>query len=163
MDRVVDGSDLAAVVVSQLRGRSLATAESCTAGRVGQAFAAVGGALEWFRGGVIAYQDGVKRSLLSVEEPSVLSEAAAREMAIGARHLLDADVTVATTGLVGDQPEDGVAPGTIFIATAVGDDTTSRTHRFDGDPTSVVESAVRQALDDLIIDLTTRPATITTR
>jgi len=149
--------DVAAAVVAQLRGRSVATAESCTAGRLSQAFAAVGDAERWFRGGVVAYQPDVKHGLLSVASSAVLSEAAAAEMAAGVAHLLSADVGVATTGLVGDEPSDGVAPGTIFVATSVDGNLHARTHCFDGDAQLVVTSAVRQALADLLVDLAPPP------
>lgn len=151
--------DVAAAVVAQLGGRSLATAESCTAGRISQAFAAVGDAERWFRGGVVAYQPDVKHVLLSVASSPVLSEAAAAEMAAGVARLLSADVAVATTGVVGDEPKDEVAPGTVFVATSVDGKLTARTHRFDGDAQLVVTAAVRQALADLLVDLapTSRP------
>ena len=72
-------SDFAAAVVAWLGARTVACAESCTAGRLSQAFAAVGGAEDWFRGGLVAYQVPVKRSLLGVTAASVLNEEAAKE------------------------------------------------------------------------------------
>jgi nicotinamide-nucleotide amidase len=131
----------------------VACAESCTAGRLIQSFAAVGGAEEWFRGGLVAYQVPVKRSLLGVTEVSVLNEAAAKQMASGVASLLSAEVTVATSGVVGDEPQDGVTPGTVFIATFVDGSVTSRTHHFDGESREVLDAAVRQALCDLLVDV----------
>ena len=152
--------DFAAAVVALLSGRRLATAESCTAGRISQAFAAAGDAERWFRGGVVAYQTDVKRSLLAVHAPSVLSEHAAAEMASGVADLLGAEVAVASTGLVGDQPEDGVSPGTVFIATTVDGTLTTRTHHLDGDPPAIVAAATRQALVDLLLDLAPPPTPV---
>ncbi|RPI07691.1 MAG: CinA family protein, partial [Actinobacteria bacterium] len=116
----VSRSATAGLVASALGGRAVASAESCTAGRICEALATVTGASDWFRGGVVAYQEPVKRALLDVEAASVLSEQAAAEMATGVAELLEADVSVATTGVAGDEPVDGVAPGTVFIATCVG-------------------------------------------
>lgn len=70
----MDDADLATAIVAWLGGRNLACAESCTAGRLSQAFAAVEGAQDWFRGGIVAYQVEVKRALLDVTEESVLNE-----------------------------------------------------------------------------------------
>jgi nicotinamide-nucleotide amidase len=156
----MNDEDFAAAVVAQLGGRSVATAESCTAGRLSQAFAAVGNAQRWFRGGVVAYQPDVKHAVLSVASPSVLSEAAAAEMAVGVARLLSADVAVATTGLVGDEAEDGVAPGTIFVATSVDGAVRTHRHHFDGEARSVVTAAVRQALADLLVDLASAPTSL---
>jgi nicotinamide-nucleotide amidase len=149
----VDDADFAAAVVAWLGSRTLACAESCTAGKLSQVFAAVGGAEEWFRGGLVAYQVPVKRSLLGVTETSVLNETAAEEMAVGVASLLRADVTVSTSGLVGGERQDGVAPGTVFIATFVDGAVTSRAHHFEGEPQEVVDAVVRQALCDLLLDV----------
>jgi nicotinamide-nucleotide amidase len=146
----VTRAEIAEFVALALGGRALACAESCTAGRVCEALATVTGASDWFRGGVVAYQEPVKRALLDVEAASVLSEQAAAEMATGVGELLDADVSVATTGVAGDEPVDGVAPGTVFIATSVGASVRVATHRFDGDPVAVCESASDCALTSLL-------------
>jgi nicotinamide-nucleotide amidase len=149
----VDDADFAAAVVARLGSRTVACAESCTAGKLSQAFAAVGGAEKWFRGGLVAYQVPVKRSLLGVTEASVLNEAAAEEMAVGVASLLCADITVSTSGLIGGDSQDGVAPGTVFIATFVDGAVASRAHHFDGEPQEVLDAVVRQALCDLLLDV----------
>jgi nicotinamide-nucleotide amidase len=113
-------------------------------------FAAVEGAADWFRGGVVAYQVPIKRSLLGVQSASVLCEPAAVEMAAGVARLLDADVTIATTGVAGDEPEDGVEPGTVFIATYVDGDVQGGSSRFEGDPVTVCEVARDYALMSLL-------------
>ncbi len=133
-------------VAARLGGRALASAESCTAGRVAAACAAVDGAAGWFRGGVVAYQLGIERALLDVEAPSAMTAAAAAEMASGVAALLDARASVATTGVVGVEPEEGVPPGTVFIATYVDGEVDSGCHRFDGDPEEVCNAATMCAL-----------------
>ena len=141
---------LAAAIAERLRGRALACAESCTAGRLSEMFATVEGAADWFRGGVVAYQVPIKRSILGVESSSVLCERAAAEMAVGVAGLLDADVAIATTGVAGDEPEDGVEPGTVFIATYIDGAVHAVSSRFTGDPVSVCESARDYALAFLL-------------
>jgi nicotinamide-nucleotide amidase len=142
--------DLARRVAELLAGRSIATAESCTAGRVAEVLAGVEKASDFLRGGLVAYQDEVKRDLLGVRAESVLSAQAAEEMAAGAARLLDADVTVATTGVAGDVSEEGTPPGTVYIATWVDGDVRSATHRFEGTPEEVCDQARDQALQALI-------------
>lgn len=150
--RVCD-QDLANTVVELLHGQSIATAESCTAGRIAQVLAAVPSAADFFRGGLVAYQEVVKRSLLEVAAPSVITARAASEMAAGARRLFAADVTVATTGVAGDEPEDGMPPGTVFIATLVGDTEVAERFHFAGSPEEVCDKARRAALEMLIDSL----------
>jgi nicotinamide-nucleotide amidase len=151
----VDDVDFASAVAVWLGDRTVACAESCTAGRISQSFAAVDGAEAFFRGGLVAYQVPVKRALLGVTEGSVLTEMAAGQMAAGAARLLSADVTVATSGLLGGEAQDGVSPGTVFIATSVDGSVVTRTHHFEGVPEHVLDAAVRQALCDLLVDVPT--------
>jgi nicotinamide-nucleotide amidase len=140
---------LAADIARLLAGRSVATAESCTAGRIAETFASVDKAVEFFRGGLVAYQDEVKRSFLAVSAGSTLSEDAAAEMARGACRMFESDVAVATTGVAGDEPEDGVAPGTVFVATAVDGTVRVSRYQYDASPPRVCDLARHQALVDL--------------
>jgi PncC family amidohydrolase len=115
--------------------------------------------MDFFRGGVVTYQREAKESLLDVTAESVLSHKAAEEMARGACRLFDAAAGVATTGLAGGHPEDGVPVGTVFIATCVDGRLTSAEHHFDGDPEEICEAACHQALVDLreALDAADRP------
>jgi PncC family amidohydrolase len=151
----MDDLDLARQVVARLGNRTLATAESCTAGRVAEAFAAVEHASRFLRGGLVAYQPAVKRELLGVTASSVVSAVAAEEMAVGGARLLDSDVAVATTGVAGDESEDGVPPGTVFIAVSVDGIVSARRHRFDGTPEEVCDRARTQALRDVLAAMST--------
>ena len=147
---------LAESIAEQLGDRSLACAESVTAGRVAATLACVEGAVEFFRGGTVVYQESMKRHLLDVRSASVLSLEAAEEMALGATRLLHADAAVATTGLAGHAAEDGVPGGTVFIATCVDGQVRSTRHHFDDDPERVCAAAAEQALADLLQHLTAR-------
>jgi nicotinamide-nucleotide amidase len=99
---------LPAVVVAGLkaRGLTLAVAESCTGGALGNQVTSVPGSSEVFLGGVIAYANAVKIGVLGVREETLkrhgaVSEAAAAEMAAGARRLCGADIGLAVTGIAG--------------------------------------------------------------
>jgi len=83
-------------------GLTVATAESCTGGRVASAITDVSGSSGYFRGGLVVYSNDAKISLLGVpleilETHGAVSAQVARAMAIGARERLSADLAVAVT------------------------------------------------------------------
>lgn len=136
-------------IASLLAGRTVAAAESCTAGRIAAALAAAEGAADFFRGGLVAYQVPVKQRFLGVSSTKVLNLRTAEQMARGVAGLLHASVAVSTTGVAGGEPIDGVPVGTVFIGTAVDGVVSSLRHWFPGEPDEVCTAAARQALRDL--------------
>lgn len=99
---------LAAIVVDLLRQHRLTigVAESCTGGLLGGRLTDVPGSSDVFRGGIIAYDNGVKVAELGVPEEllrqhGAVSEAVARAMAEGVRRQLSVDVGVSITGIAG--------------------------------------------------------------
>ncbi|HEX8804117.1 MAG TPA: competence/damage-inducible protein A [Acidimicrobiales bacterium] len=102
------------------RGATLAVAESLTGGLVAARLVNVPGASAWFRGGVVTYASDLKHHLLDVPPGPVVSEEAAAAMATGVRRVMEADVGLAVTGVAGPDPQDGLPPGTVFLAAAVG-------------------------------------------
>ena len=117
---------LPAVVVRLLRerGLSLAVAESCTGGLVAERITEVPGASHGFLGGVVAYANAAKTTLLGVPEDllarhGAVSDPVARAMAEGVRSRFGSDFGLATTGISG--PEGGTADkpvGTVHVALA---------------------------------------------
>lgn len=104
----VDDETMASVVGRLLieRRSTLAVAESCTGGLIAEQITAVPGASAWFQGGVVAYANSAKQSLLGVPEAMLIehgavSEQVARAMAEGVRERLGADIGVSTTGISG--------------------------------------------------------------
>ena len=156
-DSAMQDEDVAKRVAELLGERVIATAESCTAGRVAEALASVEKAAEFFRGGLVAYQEEIKRDLLGVPAGSVLTAEAAEQMASGAAELFGADVTVSTTGVAGDAEEDGTPPGTVYIGTQVDGVVASKVHRFEGSPQQICDQARRQALVDLVDAMSSAP------
>ncbi len=103
-------------------GLRIAVAESCTGGLLAGALTEVSGSSAYMLGGVIAYDDSVKRSLLSVpaeliHEHGAVSEQCARAMARGVVALLNSDIGVSITGISGPLGGTETKPvGTTFIA-----------------------------------------------
>jgi nicotinamide-nucleotide amidase len=115
---------LAEVIGTRLvaRNETLAVAESCTGGMIGQLVTAIPGSSRWFVGGVIAYANALKEGMLDVKRATLeahgaVSEPTVIEMADGARARTGAQWAIAVSGIAG--PDGGTAEkpvGTVFIA-----------------------------------------------
>jgi nicotinamide-nucleotide amidase len=151
-----EASSLAQQVAQALDGRSVATAESITSGNIASALAAAENASVWFKGSVVAYAREVKYSVLGVDRGPVITSSCVAQMATSVSSLLDADISVGTTGAGGPGPEEGQPPGTVFIAIDTRDRCHIRAYRFEGEPADVVHKATIQALRDLADVLTDR-------
>ncbi|HZO94492.1 MAG TPA: competence/damage-inducible protein A [Candidatus Baltobacteraceae bacterium] len=150
-----DETTLPGAIVERLksRGWTLATAESCTGGAVADRIVTVPGASAAFRGGIVAYDNAVKTSLLGVPddvlaEHGAVSEQTAVAMARGARRALRCDVAISTTGIAGP---DGGTPekpvGLVWFALACGEDEVeTRRLTFPGTRSDVRERATMAAL-----------------
>jgi len=103
---------------------TLAVAESCTGGNIAHSITSNAGSSEYFKGGVVAYSNEIKSKLLNV--PSVMietygavSQQVAESMAVGAQNALNADFSIATTGIAGPDGGSNDKPiGTVWIAVA---------------------------------------------
>jgi len=127
-------------------GLTLAVAESLTSGQVCAAVGATENSSTWFRGGVVAYASEVKFEVLAVPVGPVVSETAALAMAAGVRRLLGADTGLAVTGVGGPDEQDGVSPGTVWLATSGPHGDRTRLLRLDGPPEAVVAAATENAI-----------------
>ena len=122
-----DEDETIELVVGRLltqQGKTIATAESCTGGKIAQMLTSVSGASHYFRGSVVSYATDTKVTVLGVsqttiEEYSVVSAEVAKEMAIGIQKIMKTDYAIATTGNAGPSKEEGKSEiGTVFIALA---------------------------------------------
>ena len=121
-----DDDEIEEVVVRLLTAqkKTLALAESCTGGNMAHRLTNVPGASAVFLGGVVCYANAVKEKFVGVRAETLqtdgaVSEATAREMAVGAREKFGADFALAVTGIAGPgggTPEKPV--GTVFLALA---------------------------------------------
>jgi nicotinamide-nucleotide amidase len=101
------------------RGWTLGVGESLTGGFIGARLANVPGASATFRGAVASYATEVKRTLLGVTAPAVVSEAAAKQMAVGACAALGADVGISVTGVAGPAEMEDQPVGTVWYGLAI--------------------------------------------
>ena len=98
--------------------KTLATAESCTAGRIASVITAVSGSSNYYKGGLVCYADEVKENILGVdakviEEQTPVCEEVVRQMVIGANKLFNTDYAVAISGYAGPGGPDGGKAGVI--------------------------------------------------
>jgi PncC family amidohydrolase len=130
----------------------LATAESCTGGGVAARITSISGSSEYFQGGIVAYSNEAKASLLGISREILTTKGAvsaecAREMAAGARRVFGADFAVATTGIAG--PGGATARksvGLVYIALADSDGVTVEEFHFPGGRRVVTDAATDAAL-----------------
>ncbi|HKJ42817.1 MAG TPA: competence/damage-inducible protein A [Sunxiuqinia sp.] len=103
---------------------TLAIAESCTGGNIAHLFTENAGSSAYFKGGIVAYSNDVKQTLLGVNKKTLqkqgaVSKEVATEMVLGVKKALNTGYAIATTGIAG--PEGGTEEkpvGTVWIAVA---------------------------------------------
>lgn len=133
-----------------------ATAESCTGGLIGAAFTSVSGASEWFAGGIIAYDNSVKRALLHVPAACIdVHGAVSREvvchMAHGVCKALNVPIAVAVSGIAGP---DGGSPekpvGTVWLGFHIQGQSSSQCLHLHGERGHIREQSVVMAVRGLL-------------
>ena len=137
-------------------GCTLAVAESCTGGMIGAALSSVPGSSQWFRGGIIAYDNRIKISLLGVSQETLdtfgaVSEQTVAAMAQGAARILHTDCAISVSGIAGP---DGGTPekplGLVYIGVYVNGNITVYKHLCSGNREAVREQAVEMSLKHCI-------------
>jgi nicotinamide-nucleotide amidase len=137
------------------KGATVATAESCTGGRIAHRITSVSGSSAYFKGGVVAYSNEVKVNILGVspvtlEKYGAVSSEVAKQMAEGARRTLNADYAVSTTGIAG--PAGGTADkpvGLCWFGIAKPDGTKTFSRHFTNDRNGNIAAASSVALNAL--------------
>ena len=126
---------LAARLLKQ-QGMTIATAESCTGGRLAAALNAQSGSSAYYMGSVVAYDNSVKTNVLGVSPETLntdgaVSESTVRQMAEGVRTLLRTDYAIATSGIAGPTGGTPDKPvGTVWIAWATPEGTQAQCFHF---------------------------------
>lgn len=145
-------TNLTCDVIKALKGKTLATAESCTGGGIGAALTSVPGSSEVFKGGIICYTNWVKENILEIEAATIkkygaVSIPVAAEMALNVRLLMAADIGVSVTGLAGPGGDEyGHPVGTVCIGYSSNARSFTKQFRFSGDREEVRNHAIHAAL-----------------
>jgi nicotinamide-nucleotide amidase len=149
-DESLEAALLGALVA---RGLTVATAESCTGGRIAAALTRLDGASQAVLGGIVAYSNAVKSELLGVDPAQITAHGAvstevAAAMASGVAKRLGVDLGIAVTGIAGPSGGSDEKPvGTVCFGVCFGGRTFVRRAVFGGDREAVQVRATRTALD----------------
>lgn len=141
------------------KGKTVATAESCTGGLISSAFVSIPGCSDWFKEGCVTYSAEAKIKRLGVKqetvnEYTVVSPQVALEMACGVRAFMDADIGLATTGYAGPGGGDDTNPvGTVYVGCVSACGKTAVRLSLDGDRNEIRQAAVCAALELLYEEL----------
>ena len=136
-------------------GKTVATAESCTGGKIAESFTTIPGASQYFKGSVVSYATQAKIDILGVskqliDKHSVVSKPVAEAMAQSALKLFKTDYAIATTGNAGpDKGDSNAEVGTVVIAVATKKIVFSEEFNFGNHRTKVIGKAVSKAFEML--------------
>ncbi|KAA0081893.1 competence/damage-inducible protein A [Mycolicibacterium sp. P9-64] len=148
-----DGAFIDDQIAGLLAGRTIATAESCTAGMIAARLTDRPGSSDYVAGGVVSYSNEAKVELLGVdpallEAHGAVSEPVAEAMAAGALKRFGADTAVSTTGIAGPGGGSQEKPvGTVCFCVMLADGrTVTRTLRLPGNRSDVRERSTTVAM-----------------
>ncbi len=149
-----DDDSLEAQVGSLLAqdGLSLAVAESCTGGAIAKRVTGVPGSSRYFLGGMVAYSNSAKESLLGVDREilvrdGAVSAPAALEMERGVRVAFGSDIGLAATGIAGPTGGTPDKPvGLVYVAAGDRHRTRCREYDFRGSRQVIVQRTTQAAL-----------------
>ena len=130
------------------RGETLSCAESLTGGLLCDAIVQVPGASKCFMGGIVAYDEGRKVSLLNVpvstlDAYTAVSRETVLAMARGAQEQLQTTYSLSTTGYAGPEGDD---VGLVWLGYAGPGTADARKCRFSGSREEVRRQTVEAAL-----------------
>ena len=134
------------------RGLTLAVAESCTGGLIGDRLTDVPGSSRYFVGGVIAYSNAAKARMLGVAKQTLakwgtVSEPTVREMVAGVCRRSGAQVGMAVSGIAGPGGGSKLKPvGLVYVCVRMGRRIAVERHQFRGGRRAVKEQSAEAAL-----------------
>jgi PncC family amidohydrolase len=137
----------------QMRGITLATAESCTGGMLAERLTSIPGSSRYFLGGAVVYSNELKTDFADVpihmlEKHGAVSREVAAALAEGIRYRCDATLGIGITGVAGPAGGSIEKPvGLVFHALASEQGTEVIERKFPGDRKRVRFFATQQALD----------------
>lgn len=141
------------------KNKSIATAESCTGGKIAQVLTSIAGASHYFKGSIVSYATQTKIEVLNVspetiDKYTVVSEQVVKEMALSVQKIMKTDYAIATTGNAGPQKGDSnVQIGTVFIAVATPKTVIIEEFNFGQPREKVIDRTVNKALEMLLKEI----------
>ncbi len=138
------------------KGQTIATAESCTGGKLASLLSKHPGSSAFYYGSIISYDNSVKEHLLDVpvemiKTHGVVSEEVVRRMAETVRKQLNTDLSIATSGIAGPSGGSEKKPvGTVWIAWATPAGTTAECFHLGKLREQVTDRACMKALLKMI-------------
>ena len=138
---------------------SIAIAESCTSGLVASNITSISGSSDYFKGGVIVYQNDIKTKILGISKELMIKKTAvsfdvARQMAINVRERFDSTYSVATSGYAGPLGGDKYNPvGTVFVSVASPYKCSFKQFFFEGSRESIVDQAAKRSIEFLVEEI----------
>lgn len=146
-------------IMLKKQGLSLAVAESCTGGMLGETITSVPGSSDYFKGGIISYDGEIKEKLLGVPHETIIkygqvSEEVARAMAEGVREKCSSDIGIGITGIAGPDGGSKDKPvGLVYIALSDIRQIVVQKHHLRKDRHTIRLRSVRKALNMLRMHL----------
>ena len=137
----------------EMRGATLAVAESCTGGMVAERLTSVSGSSRSFVGGAVVYSNRLKTELAGVNPQLIakhgaVSQEVALALAEGIRERCGSTVGLGITGVAGPTGGTEEKPvGLVFAAVSDADGTECVEKRFPGDRAGIRFNASQQGLD----------------
>lgn len=153
-----DDGETIEVIIGRLltqHKKTIATAESCTGGKIAEVISSVSGASNYFKGSIVSYATETKINVLGIDEAtinkfSVVSAEVAKAMALNIKKIMKTDYAIATTGNAGPSKGDSNAEiGTVFIALATPNEVTIHEFNFGQPRDKVIDRAVNKSLEIL--------------
>jgi nicotinamide-nucleotide amidase len=150
-----DGETLEVILGKLLAEKKLtiATAESCTGGKIASVLTSVSGASAYFKGSIVSYATEAKIAVLGISKDtiatfSVVSASVAEEMAHKVQQLLQVDYAIATTGNAGpNKGEADAEVGKVFIGIATPSGVYSEEFDFGQPREKVIDRTVNKGLE----------------
>ena len=153
-----DESETIEAIIGRLltqQNRTIATAESCTGGKIAQVITSIAGASNYFSGSVVSYKTQTKIDVLGIPESTiakngVVSFEVAKQMALAVQKLMKTDYAIATTGNAGPSKGDSKTDvGNVFITLATPKEVIVKEFSFGQPREKVIDRAVNKALEML--------------
>lgn len=136
-----DGESMAEIVGKFLRHKRmmLAVAESCTGGMISEMLTEIPGSSNYFKGGIVSYDNSIKENLLGVSHETLtvhgaVSAETALQMAKGVKELTASDISLSVTGIAGPAINGTDKPvGLVFFCLYDGKTGYVKKYQFSGD------------------------------